>query len=194
MNRRRFLASTTIPVGITTAGCSTNTGRTVELEAETERQDGGSQNESYLVYRHDGEEIRVVGFNQGSFPASLDDRFGFGIFIEYDESTTLESFRFDLRAPPTGEPSDIYLAMPAGGTWPNLTYGRVDDGSTRIALSDAPEVTDETVFINTIVDPNTDPAERIGVDLEIELTVPEGSTTYRAATATTFEPKTRRRA
>jgi len=191
MNRRRFLASTTIPVGITTAGCSTNTGRTVELEAETERQDGGSQNESYLVYRHDGEEIRVVGFNQGSFPASLDDRFGFGIFIEYDESTTLESFRFDLRTPPIGEPADIYLASPGGEQWPYLTYGRVDDGSTRIALSETADAVDETVFINTIIDPNAAPAERIAIDLELELTVPDDSMTYRAATATTFEPETR---
>ena len=192
MNRRRFLASTTIPVGITTAGCSTNTGRTVELEAETERQDGGSQNETYLVYRHDGEEIRVVGFNQGSFPASLDDRFGFGIFIEYDESTTLESFRFDLRAPPAGEPADIYLASPTGEVWPNLMYGRVDgEGSTRIALSDAPEVTDETVFINTIIDPKAAPVERIDIDLELELAASDASTTYRAETTTTFEPETR---
>ena len=192
MNRRRFLATAAIPVGIATAGCSASSGRTVELEAETERQDDGRQNDTYLVYRHDGEEVRVVGFSQGSFPASLDDRFGFGMFIEYDESTALESFRFDLRAPPTGEPADIYLASPAGGAWPNLTYGRVgNDGSTRIALSDAPEVTDETVFINTFVDPNTSPAEQIGIDLEVKLTAPDGSTTYRVETTTTFEPETR---
>jgi len=46
------------------------------------------------------------------------------------------------------------------------------------------------VFINTFVDPNTDPAEQIGIDLELELTAQEGSTTYRAATTTTFEPET----
>ncbi|MEA1931343.1 hypothetical protein [Halohasta litorea] len=192
MNRRQFLATTAIPVGITTAGCAANTGRTVELEAETERQDDGQQNETYLVYRHDSEEVRVVGFNQGSFPQSLDDRFGFGMFIEYDESTTLESFRFDLRAPPTGEPADIYLASPTGAVWPNLTYGRVDgEGSARIALSDAPDVTDETVFINTFVDPNTAPVEQIAIDLELELTAPDGPATYRAETTTTFEPETR---
>ncbi|WP_253738742.1 hypothetical protein [Halohasta salina] len=192
MNRRRFLASTAIPIGITTAGCSANTGQAVDLEAETERRDDDRQNETYLVYRHDGEDVRVVGFNQGSFPQSLDERFGFGMFIEYAESTTLESFRFDLRTPPTGAPADIYLASPAGGVWPALTYGRVEgDGSTRIALSDAPDVTDETVFINTIVDPQADPAERIDVDLELELNASDGSTTYRAATTTTFEPETR---
>jgi len=192
MDRRRFLAAAAIPVGIATAGCSAGSGRTVELEVDTERQDGGRQNETYLAYRHDGEEVRVVGFNQGSFPQSLDDQFGFGLFIEYAESTTLESFRFDLRTPPTGEPADIYLASPDGGVWPGMTYGRVEgEGSTRIALSDAPDVTDETVFINTIVDPKTAPAERIAIDLEVELTAPDAPVTYRAATTTTFEPETR---
>ena len=191
MNRRRFLAAAAIPAGITTAGCSADAGRTIELEAETERQDDGRQNETYLVYRHDGEEVRVVGFNQGAFPASLGDQFGIGIVIEYDESTTLESFRFDLRTPPTGEPADIYLASPGGEQWPYLTYGRVDGGSTRIALSEAADAVDETVFINTIIDPNAAPAERIAIDLELELTAPDGSTTYRAATTTTFEPETR---
>ena len=191
MHRRRFLASAAIPVGIATAGCSATTGRTVNLEAETEQQNGGNQNETSLVYRHDGEEVRVVGFNQGSFPASLDDQFGFAIYIEYDESTTVESFRFDLRTPPTGEPADIYLASPAGEQWPYLTYGRVDGGSTRVALSDAADAVDETVFINTIIDPNAVPAERIAIDLELELTAPDDSTTYRAATTTTFEPETR---
>ena len=191
MNRRRFLASAAIPIGVTTAGCAASTGRTVELEAETEQQDDGNQNETYLVYRHDDEEMRVVGFNQGAFPASLDDQFGVGIFIEYNESTVVDSFRFDLRTPPTGEPADIYLASPAGEPWPYLTYGRVDGGSTRIALSEAADAVDETVFINTIIDPNAAPAERISIDLELELTAPDDSTTYRAATTTTFEPETR---
>jgi len=191
MNRRRFLAAAAIPAGITTAGCSADAGRTIELEAETEQQDDGRQNETYLVYQHDGEEVRVVGFNQGAFPSSLGDQFGIGIVIEYDESTTLESFRFDLRTPPAGEPADIYLASPGGEQWPYLTYGRVDGGSTRIALSEAADAVDETVFINTIIDPNAAPAERIAIDLELELTVPDDSMTYRAATATTFEPETR---
>lgn len=190
MNRRRFLATAAIPVGVTTAGCSASTSRTVDLEAETERQDDGRQNETYLVYQHDGEEVRVVGFTQGSFPASLDDQFGVGIVIEYDESTTVESFQFDLRTPVTGEAADIYLASPGGETWPYLTYGQVDEGSTRIALSEAADV-DETVFISTIVDPNSAPAERIDIDLEIELGSRSGPVTYRAETATTFEPETR---
>jgi len=192
MNRRRFIATAAIPAGITIAGCSASTGRTVDLEAETERHDEGQQNETFLSYQHDGEEIRVVGFNQAAFPASLDDQFGFGMFIEYDVSTTLESFRFDLRTPPTGEPADIYLASPSGGVWPNLTYGRIEgNGATRIALSDAPDVTDETVFINTIVEPNAAPAERIAIDLEIKLAAPDVSTKYHAETTTTFELETR---
>ena len=190
MNRRRFLATAAIPVGMATAGCSADAGRTIELEAETERQDDGRQNETYLVYRHDGEEVRVVGFNQGAFPQSLDEEFGVGVFIEYDESTTLESFRFDLRAPPTGVPADIYLASPAGEAWPYLTYGQVDTGSTRIALSEAADV-DETVFLSTIVDPRATAVERIAIDLELELTASDGSTTYHAETTTTFEPETR---
>ncbi|MFQ3475971.1 hypothetical protein HKK80_06885 [Halonotius sp. F2-221B] len=192
MDRRRFLASAAIPIGITTAGCSFAPGRTVTLQAETERQDAGRQNETYLVYRHDGEEVRVVGFNQGSFPPSLDEEFGLGLFIEYDEATTLESFRFDLRAPPTGEPADIYLASPAGDAWPYLTYGRVDgDGSTRIALADAVDSVDETMFINTVIDPNAAAVEAIAIDIEMELTADGTGTTYRAETTTTFEPETR---
>jgi len=191
MDRRRFLASAAIPVGLTTAGCSLAPGRTVTLQAETERQDEGRQNHTYLVYRHDGEEVRVVGFNQGSFPASLDEEFGLGLFIEYDEATTLESFRFDLRAPPTGEPADIYLATPGGDAWPYLTYGRIGgDGSTRIALADAVDSVDETMFLTTRIDPNSAPAERIAIDLEMELSARNGPTTYRAATTTTFDVET----
>jgi len=192
MDRRRFLASAAIPVGVMTAGCSFGT-RTVELDAEIERQDEGRQNDTYLVYRHDGEEVRVVGFSQGAFPASLDEEFGLGLFIEYDAATQVESFRFDLRAPPTGEPADIYLAAPGGDAWPYLTYGRVDgDGSTRIALADAVGSVDETMFITTVIDPNTAAVEAIAIDVEMELTA-EGvpGTTYRAETTTTFEPKTR---
>ena len=187
MDRRQFLASAVIPVGIATAGCSLAPGQTVDLHAETERQDGGRQNETYLVYRHDGEEVRVVGFDQHSFPASLDDRFGFGLVIEYDEATTVDAVRVDLRAPPTGEPADIYLAAPRE-RWPNLTYGRVDgDGATRIALPEAGAVIDETVFLNTIVDPNAAPVERIAIDLEMELGARNSPVTYRAATTTAFE-------
>ena len=192
MDRRRFLTAAAIPLGITTAGCSFGT-RTVELDAEIERQDEGRQNETYLVYRHDGEEVRIVGFNQGGFPASLDEQFGLGLFIEYDEATTLESFQFDLRAPPTGEPADIYLGSPAGDAWPYLTYGRVDDdGSTRIALADAVDSVDETMFISTFIDPEAAAVEAIAIDFEMELTA-EGvpGTTYRAETTTTFEPETR---
>ena len=192
MDRRRFLASAAIPVGITTAGCSLAPGRTVTLQAETEQQDGGRQNETYLVYRHDGEEVRVVGFNQGSFPASLDEEFGLGLFIEYDEATTLESFRFDLRAPPTGVPADIYLGSAGGDEWPYLTYGRVDgDRSTRIALADGVDSVDETVFINTVIDPNVAAVEAITIDVEMQLTDEGTGTTYHAETTTTFEPETR---
>ena len=192
MDRRRFLAAAAIPAGVMTAGSSFGS-RTIELDAETERQDEGRQNETYLVYQHDGEEIRVVGFNQGGFPVSLDEQFGLGLFIEYDEATTLESFRFDLRAPPTGVPADIYLASPGGDEWPYLTYGRVDgDRSTRIALADAVDSVDETVFINTVIDPNVAAVEAIAIDVEMELTA-EGipGTTYRAETSIAFEPKTR---
>ena len=192
MNRRQFLATTAIPVGMATAGCSFGTDQTVELDADTEQQDGGRQNETYLVYRHEGEEIRVVGFDQHSFPASLTDRFGFGIVIEYDEATTVESFRFDLRTPPAGAPADIYLASPTEAVWPNLRYGRVEDGvATRIALSDATDVTDETVFIDTIIDPNSSPAERIAIDLELEFTASDAPVTYRTETTTMFELETR---
>ena len=191
MDRRRFLASAAIPLGITTAGCSFGT-QTVELDAETERQDEGRQNETYLVYQHDGEEVRVVGFNQGAFPASLDEQFGLGLFIEYSEATTLESFRFDLRAPPTGEPADIYLGSPAGEAWPYLTYGQVNgEGSTRIALSGAVDSVDETVFINTVIDPRAAPVEAIAIDVGMELTAEGTGTIYRAETTTTFEPETR---
>jgi len=192
MERRRFLASAAIPVGITTAGCSLAPGRTITLQAETEQRDDGRQNETYLVYQHDGEEVRVVGFNQGAFPASLDEEFGLGLFIEYDAATTLESVRFDLRAPPTGEPADIYLGSPGGEEWPYLTYGRVDgDGSTRIALADAVDSVDETMFINTVIDPNAAAVEAIAIDIEMELTADGTGTTYRAETTTTFEPETR---
>jgi hypothetical protein len=47
------------------------------------------------------------------------------------------------------------------------------------------------VFINTVINPKAAPAERIAIDLELELTASDSPSTYRAATTTTFEPETR---
>jgi len=191
MNRRQFLTTATIPIGLTTAGCSFGPSEPIELDVDTEYQDDGRQNETYLIYKHSGEERRVVGFDQHSFPETLTDQFGFGVVIEYDAATTVESVRFDLRAPPTGTPADIYLASPSGSAWSDLTYGRGSaDGVTRIALPDATAVTDETVFIDMRIDPQGAPVDQIAIDLELELSAVDASEKYHASTTTTFEPET----
>lgn len=195
MNRREFVAAAAVPLSVGTAGCSLVFGRTVELaDPEIETQHDGR--ETYRIYHHDGEKIIAVGFQQGSTPESLNDRFVFRITMSYSEAATVESFQFDLRASQslTDPPADIHLRSP-GEAWSGLTYGAVlSEGNRwmRIALPETGEIGDETIYVNTVIEPTRAPAERIDIRTELEL-ASRGDleeTIYRVDDSATFEPTT----
>lgn len=190
MDRRTFLATSTAGLALASAGCSGLLGSTVTLKGpETETQDDGR--EKYHSYRHDGERVVTVGFDQRTVPETLSDRFGFRITASHSDDTTIDSFQFDLRAPRTSidPPAEFYLGAPAGGLWPDITLEEIDDGFTRIALEDTGELGDGTLGLDTIVDPGSVPAESIAVRVEMTLSS-SGFTgrTYRISPQTEFAP------
>lgn len=191
MDRRSFLAAGATGVGFLAAGCSGVLGETVDLADPTVgRRDGGS--EKHLTYRHRGERVLTVGFDQRTVPESATGRFGLRISVPHSDDTSIESFRFDLRAPRSSvePPADIFLESPGGGLWPDLTFEEVENRWTRIALEDTGELGEGTISLETIVDPLSAPAEEVGVRVELELSAagPPPGRTYRVDTATEFEP------
>lgn len=188
MNRRAFLTTGLAGAGLATAGCSSLLGSTVALSVE----DSGPQDEGrekYLICRHDGQRIAAVGFDQREVQQSPTDRFKFRVSTSHDDSK-IESFRFDLRAPMTSvdPPAEVYLASPAGGVWPDITFEDVENRWTRIALDDTGDLGEGTLSFDTIIDPNTVPVSEVGVRVEMELSSTESRRTYTLDTQTQFEP------
>jgi hypothetical protein len=188
MDRRAFLATGVAAAGLTTAGCSGILGETITLtDPETGTQDDGA--EKYLSYHHGGDRIVTLGFDQREVQESPTDRFGFRISVPHSDETTIESFRFDLRAPhfSPDPPADVYLGAPGGGLWPEITFEEVEDFWTRIALADASAVGEGTLTVHTIVDPVSTPVDELGIRAELTLSG-SGSRTYEVETTTGFQP------
>lgn len=189
MDRRTFLATGLAGAGLATAGCSSILGETVTLtDPETGIQDDGQ--EKYLTYRHDGDRIVTLGFDQREVQASPTDRFGFRISVPHSDDTKIESFRLDLRAPRSSidPPAKIYLGSPAGGLWPDLTFTQVENRWTRIALDDTGELGEGTVTLETIVDPFSAPTEEVAIRADLSLSSSASNRTYEVDARTGFEP------
>lgn len=192
MDRRAFLAAGVTGVGVVTAGCSGLGGTTNLVNPDVETQDGGR--EKYLTYRRGDKRLVTVGFDQRTVPATATDQFGFRISVPHSRNTTIESFRFDLRAPRSSidPPANVYLESPSGGLWPDITFREVENRWTRIALEDTGELGEGTMTFELIIAPNSAPATEIGIRTELELSS-SGSLLnrrYRVDTSTEFEPVT----
>lgn len=191
MDRRTFLATSAATVGVVTAGCSSVLGGDPVTLSAPESGSNDEGREKYLTYRHEGDRIVTLGFDQRDHLDSLTDRFGFHISVSHSDDTKIESFQFDLRAPRTSidPPADIYLKSPAGGLWPDLTYEDIENRWTRIALPDTNELGEGTLNLETIVDPNSVPAENVGIRVDMTLsTTGSGNTRYRLVAGTSFYP------
>lgn len=190
MDRRAFLAAGATGLSVVTAGCSGVLGRTVDLtDPEIGTQDEGR--EKYLAYRHEDRRVVTLGFDQRTGQASPTDRFGFRISVPHSDATTIESFRFDLRAPITSidPPAAIYLRAPTGGLWPDITYEQVENRWTRIALDDTGALGEGTLTLETIVVPGTVPADTVGIRADMELSDSGApGRTYRLDARTEFRP------
>jgi len=188
MNRRTFLTTGLAGAGLATAGCSSLLGSTVTLPLDDTGVDDDGR-EKHLIFREGEQRIAAVSLDQRDVQRSPTDSFGFRISASHDD-TKIESFRFDLRAPQTSvdPPAEIYLASPAGGLWPDITFEDVENRWTRIALDDTGELGEGTLNLDTIIDPGTVPATEVGVRVEMELSSTESRKTYTIDTQTQFEP------
>lgn len=198
MKRRGFLATGTVGLTAGTAGCSGLLGSTISLGRPEERLDDDGR-EKHLIFRTGGDRIAVMSLDQRTHPESPTESFGFRLYVAHGNgddgadgpATTVDGFRFDLRAPPASvkPPAKVFLASPEGGPWPDLTFETVEDSWTRIALENVGELGEGTIGLTTIIDPLNVPVEEVGVKAEVALSEGSiGGTTYRAEANTRFEP------
>lgn len=166
------------------------------LSDPTERTDADGM-ERHLVYERGDERLAVVSLDQATARASPTDAFRFRIHVEHrsggaaDRPTTVERFRFDLRAPPTSvdPPAEIYLRAPTGGRWPDLAFEVVEDSWTRIAADETGDVGAGTLTLATVVDPSGLPADELGFGARVDLAeAGTAGTAYRLEARTRFQP------
>lgn len=175
MDRRRFLASTAAVAA--TAGCVETGFGPTRIGGPTEWLDDEGM-EQHLRFNVDGERLAVLTFDQMSRPDTPTDPFRLRLHVahrsddeRHDRPTTIERFRFDLRAPPTsvGPPAEIYLNAPGGPSYPDLVFRRTGDSWTRIEATDTEAIGDGTLTLETIVRPIGEFPTEIGLRAEVQL-------------------------
>jgi hypothetical protein len=196
MNRRRFLAAAAFGAVGATAGCSTPGGRTELGVDETELDDDGM--EQHLYFRDDDERIGVVTLDQMYEQSAPTAPFRFRISVQHgsgagggERESVVEGFRFDLRTPVTSvdPPAEIYLQAPGGGLWPDFTFEEAENFWTRVEAEGTEEVGSGTMTLSLFVDPQSLPADELGVRASVDLTEQGfGGTNYRLEANARFEP------
>ncbi|PSQ06441.1 hypothetical protein BRC92_00750 [Halobacteriales archaeon QS_4_69_31] len=194
MDRRRFLATSVAGLGATAAGCVAVGGTKTLGSPGEEIDDDGA--EKHLTFVDGDREVAVVSLDQMDEQASPTDSFRFRIHVEHgtaedERASTVERFRFDLRAPPASvaPPAEVYLQAPGGGLWPDFTFEEVENFWTRIEAGGTDEVGSGALTLAFIVDPLGIEPDELGVRASVGLSV-AGPTTpdYRLETETRFEP------
>jgi hypothetical protein len=180
VDRRTFLASGALAAGAGLAGCG-RLGGTETLEPAERDTEEGDEAEAALVYRDDGDQVVVVGFEQRRAQDRPTDSSPFRLSVPHGDDTTVERFRFDLLGPtsPVDVPAEVYLLAPPNDSWPGLTVSKVDGDWTRIDYGDPGEIGEGTITVEGIVDP-VDPITELRLRGEVELsTSGPGSRRYR---------------
>lgn len=177
MDRRRFLATTAAGAVAAAAGCvGTGFGPT-RIGGPTEWLDDDGR-EKHLQFDIDDERLAVLTLDQMTRPATPTDPFRLRLHVAHrsdderlDRPTTIERFRFDLRAPPAsvGPPAEIYLNAPGGPSFPDLVFRRTADSWTRIEATDTGAIGDGTLTLETIVQPIGEFPAEIGLRAEVQL-------------------------
>ena len=190
MNRRTYLATLSAASGATLAGCGAVFGPTTLGPPEETLDD--DRMEKALTYRRDGDRIATLALEQRREQQSPRDRFPFRLSVWHNDDTYIEQFQFDLRTPPTSvdPPAEVYLRTPGDDLWSGLTFHRVENNWTRIALDDAGQLGEGTVTLETIIDPVGQPADEVGVRAELTLSRSGPGRGYAIDTSTRFEPVT----
>lgn len=199
MNRRRFLSTALTGMVVTIAGCHGVSGSTELRPARVERETGGRRVERQLFFDHEDTPVGAIVIDQQTPQTAPTDPFKLRLHVEHGAGrqtgrrppTTIEAFRFDLRAPARSvdPPAEVYLESPAGGLWPDITFREVENRWTRIALSDVGELGDGTLTLETLIDPVSLPATPLGCRADVDLReTTVGGQRYRLTARTRFEP------
>jgi hypothetical protein len=125
---RRTLLATVAALAGSTAGCSgLGVGGRVPLTAA--RRDS-TADESFVVYRRDGERLLTFGVLHRSDPT--DGLVPFEISVPHADGTRLTAvdLRFTTDGGPQGVPPELYLRRPTGRPFPAVEFGRTSDGTT----------------------------------------------------------------
>lgn len=182
MNRRRFIGAAALGLSAATAGCGIASG-TTRLESPTEESDDDAR-EKHLVFEDEGQRVAECSIDQRTVPEEPMEPFMLRLHLshrssetEYENPTTVEQVRFDLRTPPTAEgpPAAIYIQPPRSELADVLEYVETDDGWTRIAVEEAGNLGEGTINVETIVAPVGDRAEEL--DVRVDATLAESGWT-----------------
>lgn len=102
---------------------------TVNLDPEHDDQG----DESYLVFRRDGERMATIGLLVRASNVTRGEH-RFRMHISHAENSHVDRLRYGFRVPtgPNGPFPEFYLKRPDGGPWPAITFERGDDTGTTI--------------------------------------------------------------
>lgn len=185
MNRRRFLGAAALGLSAATAGCGIVSG-TTRLDSPEEESDNEGR-EKHLVFEDDGQRVAEFSIDQRTVPDDPIEPFMLRLHLShrssenrYENPTTVEQLRIDLRTPPSAEgpPAAIYVQPPRSELADVLEYVETDEGWTRIALEEAGELGEGTINVGTIVAPVGDTAEQL--DVRVGATLSESGWTGTA--------------
>lgn len=196
MDRRSFLAVTSVGLAGATAGCGI-LGDRVRLTSPREQTDN-ERRETDLVFEDAGKRVAAFTVAQRSDPEAPNGPFKLRLHLShrsspdrYDDPTTVDSFRFDLRTPPMSDhgPAEIYLLAPRPELQDVIEFGETGEGWTRIGADSPGDFGEGTINVDTIVAPVGEMTG--GLDVRVRATLSEaglGGTTYDLDGKTRFEP------
>ena len=161
------------------AGCRSGLGRTVTLEPSDRqtRRDGPGTGET-VFYRHEDEEVARVRLAQVRAQERPTSEFPIEVAVEHGRETTIDSLRFDLRAPvDEGDaPAGVYLLARR----PRITVETIGDGWVRVDVTEIEAVGRGDVTFPARVSP-IDPVTTLETRGEVTVSTTDSSPdrTYR---------------
>lgn len=199
MDRRRFLAVATAGLSAAAAGCN-SLGETRRLSSPEEELDADGR-EKHLRFHDDGRQVALVTIDQRFERENPTDELELRLYLSHGgnenrngDPTTVENFRFDLRIPSGANrvPARIYLKVPQSRLADRIALQNVENSWTRIAAADAGPFGEETIILDTIISPVSEPVQKIWVRAAATLSEPGlTGTNYRLDADTEFSPTTR---
>ncbi|MFB6074225.1 MAG: hypothetical protein ABEJ89_04365 [Haloarculaceae archaeon] len=186
MDRRTYLASGTLAAAAL-AGCSADAlplGGPTDLSGP-ERQ--AEDDETYHVYRVDGDRLLVVGALYQTPPAAGAARLPFRLHVWHAEDTHVDDLSYTIRCP-AGDPNGqvpLYLERPSGSPWPDTTFERgAEINETVLELSNLDLQGEGSITLSLLAEAGDRAAVPVAVDYEVSLSGDGGP--YRADDSLSF--------